>query len=208
MSVASVAVWAQPGDDGTISVNVVDEQGKEVRGASVDEATVGTGRPILLGRGFPTAVERGFKPLFRPRDDYRSSFIAQTFCKRERSYSIEVKAPGYETKMHTGSLRDCDLKVDVVLKRSAEPIPAFEALTTLSGKLTDQNGKPITRRFLIIREGREYVPMIAKDGSYSARLLPGLYEIVFNEFNCTEYTIRNYRIGTQPRTLNFTADCG
>ena len=57
------------------------------------------------------------------------------------------------------------------------------------------------------REGKEYIPVIAKDGSYSVRLLPGLYDIIFNEFNCTEYTIRNYRIASAPKTLNFTADC-
>lgn len=97
--------------------------------------------------------------------------------------------------------------MNVVLKRSSEPLPSFEPLTVLSGKLTDQRGRPITRRFTIIREGKEYLPKINKDGTYSARLLPGLYEIIFNEFNCTEYTMKNYRIGAQPRTLNFTPDC-
>ena len=97
--------------------------------------------------------------------------------------------------------------MNVVLKRSTEPLPVFEPLTMLSGKLTDQNGRPILRRFMIIREGKEYLPRINKDGTYSARLLPGLYEIVFNEFNCTEFTIKNYRIASEPRTLNFTPDC-
>lgn len=204
---AAVFCLAQPGDEGTISISVVDEHGREVRGASVDEASIGTGRPIFLGRGFPTAAERGFKPLFRPRDEHRSSFVAATYCKHDHGYAIQVKAPGYEPKVQTGSLRDCQANENVVLKRSSEPIPAFEPLTTLSGKLTDQNGRPITRRFLIVREGKEYVPLIAKDGSYSARLLPGLYEIIFNEFNCTEYTIRNYRLGDVPRVLTLTADC-
>lgn len=204
---AAGVVMSQPGDDGTISVTVVDEQGREIRGASVDEATVGSGRPIFMGRNFPTAAERGFKPLFTPRDEHRSSFIAPTFCKSGGNYSINVKAAGYETRIVSEPLKSCEAEVKVVLKRSSEPLPAFEPLTLLSGKLVDQRGRPITRRLMIIREGKEYIPEIGKDGSYTARLLPGLYEIIFNEFNCTEFTMRNYRIGSEPRTLNFTPDC-
>lgn len=204
---AASAVFGQPGDDGTLSVNVVDEKGNEIRGASVTEATVGTGRPVFMGRNFPTVTERAFKQLFTPRDEYRSSFIAPTFCKSGGSFSIKVSAPGYESRIISEPTKSCDAQMNVVLKRSSEALPSFERLTVLSGKLLDQRGRPITQRFTIIREGKEYIPKIGKDGSYSARLLPGLYEIIFNEFNCTEFSMRNYRIGSEPRTLNFTPDC-
>lgn len=206
--ILSAAIFGQPGDDGTLSVNIVDSNRKPVRGAYVKSAGPGEGKSrAFLGRIFPTVVEAGDHPLFQPRDAEFSGFIATIRCRHSASYSIKVTAPGYETLIYDGRLRGCADEITVMLKRTAEPLPQLDPLCLLSGKLADQNRRPMSHRFRIIQGRHTFVPLIGADGSYSVKLTAGLYEIAFSPYNCSEYNIKNYRIYDKPRTLDITVDC-
>ena len=200
------AVRAQPGNEGTLAVNVIDSAGSSVRGAMVAEGPRQTGQGVFIGRIFPTTAERDFKRLFRPRDETLSSFIAPIYCVRDSRYSLLITAPGYEDLNFAGTVKNCQEEINVTLKRNFESLSDFEKLSRLSGRLTIDDGRPI-RRFLIVREGKEYVPKVGANGSFSVQLSPGLYEIVFDEPRCTQYRIKDLLIGTEPRTLDLTANC-
>jgi hypothetical protein len=167
----------------------------------------GKSRGFMIGRIFPTVVEAGYHPLFQPRDAEFSGFIANIRCRRSAPYSLKVTAPGYETLIHDGTLRGCADEVTVTLKRSAEPLTQAEPLYLLSGKLLDQNNRPIAHRFRIIQGRHTFVPLISSDGRYSVKLTAGLYEIAFSPYNCSEFNIKNYRIYDKPRTLDIVVDC-
>ena len=204
--ILSSFVFAQPGNDGTLSIDVVDDSGTPVRGAIIDNGPRLPGQGIFIGRIFPAADYRNFKRLFRPRDGSLSSFIAPTFCDRNSRYSITVTAPGYQASDVAEILKSCADQITVKLKRNSDPLPKNESLTRLAGTLTADDSRQI-RRFLIVKEGTEYVPKVDRDGKFSVLLAPGLYEIVFDEPRCTEYRIKDYRIAAEPRILNLNADC-
>ena len=71
----------------------------------------------------------------------------------------------------------------------------------------DQNGRPLGHRFHLVKGRFKYRPRIADDGSYSMKLAPGLYEISFTPYNCSEYSIKNFRMYERSRTLDLTVDC-
>ncbi len=188
-------------------MTVVDASGSPIREASVREAPVGSGGGSFMGRALPDAVSRDFKPMFDPRDGERSAFIAKVRCSRGLGYAIRIAAEGYDPLIKSGRINSCADEIEVVLTRNSTPLPAFDALTVLKGRLLDHLGRPITRRFKIVRDGVSYTPKISAAGEYSAKLAPGLYEIRFEPYGCTEHLIKNFRIEQQPRTLNFTVDC-
>ncbi|HKP68482.1 MAG TPA: hypothetical protein VJV05_04310 [Pyrinomonadaceae bacterium] len=198
---------AQPGDDGTLSVTIVDKSNQPIRGARVAEAGPGNGQTTFLSRIFSDAASRGFKPLFKPRDAERSSYIADMRCWRGQKFAIKVSAEGYEPLVIADTVSSCEQELRAELKRDGSPLPALDPLFVLKGRLSDQNGRPITRRFLIVREGVEFVPRISANGDYVVKLTPGFYEIRFEEFGCTEHVIKNYKIADRSRTLDFTVDC-
>lgn len=199
--------FSQPGQKyGTLSIDVVDENGKPVRGVQIK--AVANGRSALFRGAFPPLAEINFKKQFNPRDAQESSFVATTYCySREKfSYAINVSAVGYDPVVKAGEIRSCSESVEVVLKRNGQPIPAYEELSELRGHLTDQDRKAVTDRLSIFGD-KEYVPKISAAGDYAAKLPIGVYHVLFNPVGCTEYQIRNIRIDESPKTLNLQVDC-
>lgn len=198
---------AQPGDDGTLSVTIVDKSNQPVRGARVDEAGPGNGQTTFLSRVFSDASSRGFRPLFNPRDAERSAYIADMRCWYSKKFAIQVSAEGYEPVVITDSVRECNQELRVELKRNGSPLPTFEKLFVLKGRLSDQTSRAITNGLVVVHEGVEFMPKVAANGDYSVKLTRGLYEIRFWSPRCTEWVIKNYEISTNDRTLDFAADC-
>jgi hypothetical protein len=200
--------FAQPGQMyGTLSIDVVDGNGRPVRAVRIQEASTGSAR-FLGGKAFPPVAELNFNRRFKPRDAQESSFVATTYCfSREKfSYAINVSAEGYDPIIRNGEINSCFETVQVVLKRNGKPIPEYQALSEITGHLTDQNGKPVTDRLSIFGE-TEYVPKISSSGDYSARLPIGVYHVLFDPPGCTTYQIRNIRVEENSKTLDLKVDC-
>lgn len=194
---------AQPGDESTFIVEVIDKAGKPIRDASVDEGFVG-----FIRSPFSTAVERGFKQLFMPTDGESSSFVAEMHCVRRGGYSIKVSAQGFHPAVKKDVIRSCPEVVKVVLESNGETRPKFEKLAELSGKLTNNLGQPVVYGLKIFFERFEYAPKVAANGTYSIKLKPGEYRIQFKPYDgCAEFELNRYPIGAEDKVLDFKTEC-
>lgn len=200
--VLSAAVFGQPGEEGYLSVNVVDGSGNPIPDSRVLDAYIAPGRMIIEGHNkFDNSQSR-----YKPRDAERSSFVRRIVCGER--YSIAVSAAGYASAIKQDvAPRTCPAEVTVVLERTG-PRPAYpKKLITVSGRIKNQNGISMDGWLRIFEDRKEYIPKIAADGSFSVKLSAGTYQINFNHHRCNNFQITNYRIGSEPKTLDLDADC-
>lgn len=198
----SAAVLGQPGPEGYLSVRVVDGSGNPIPDARVLDAYVAPGRIIIEGHNkFDNSQSR-----YKPRDAERSSFVARIVCGEK--YSIAVSAAGYASVIKENvALRTCPAEVTVVLERT-DPRPAYpKKLILISGRIKNQNGISMDGWLRIFEDRKEYIPKIAPDGSFAAKLTAGNYQIKFDHHRCNNFQITDYRIGPEPKTLDLDADC-
>jgi hypothetical protein len=200
--VFSTGVFAQPGPEGYLSVNVVDGSGNPIPDARVLEAQIAPGRMVIEGYNkFDNSQSR-----YKPRDAERSSFVARIVCGER--YSIAVSAAGYESVIKENAApRTCPAEVTVVLERTY-PRPAYpKKLITVSGQIKNQNGISMDGWLRIFEDNKEYIPKIEPDGTFSAKLSAGTYQIKLEHHRCNQFLINNYRVGPEPKTLDLDADC-
>lgn len=198
---ASAVVFGQPGPEGYLSVNVVDESGNPIPDARVLEASVTPGRVVIEGHNiFDNPPSK-----YLPRDAERSSFVGLIVCGRKTS--IAVQAAGYASVIKEDVARTCPAEVTITLIRTNEQ-PAYpKKLITLSGLIKNHNGLPLDGWFRIFEENKQYVPRVAPDGSFTAKLSAGTYVIKFEHHRCNLIQIANYRVGPDAKTLDLYADC-
>mgnify|MGYP003394052538 CR=1 FL=1 len=199
----SSAVFGQPGPEGYLSVNVVDTSGKPIPDARVLDVYIAPGRMIIEGHNkFDDSQSR-----YKPRDAERSSFVSRIVCGER--YSIAVSAPGYASviKQDVTSARTYPAEITVVLERT-DPGPVHpKKLILISGRIKNQNGIFMDGWLRIFENNKEYIPKIAPDGTFTVMLSAGTYQINFNHHRCNNFQITNYRVGPEPKTLDFNADC-
>jgi hypothetical protein len=198
----SVVVLAQPGPEGYLSVNVVDVSGNPIPDARVLDAYIAPGRMIIEGH----SKLDDSRSRYKPRDAERSSFVTRIVCGEK--YSIAVSAGGYASVIKENvAPRTCPSEVTVVLERT-DPGPAYpKKLILVSGRIKNQNGISMDGWLRIFEDNKEYLPKVASDGSFSAKLSAGTYQIKFDHHRCNNFQITNYRVGPEPKTLDLDADC-
>jgi hypothetical protein len=190
---------AQPGEYGNLTVNVVDGNGAPIGESMVLQASV-------RERGYTIEGHGPFQDTwFKPRDARRSSFIGEIVCGGR--FSVAVSAPGYRTKIESSRAERCPAEVSVVLERDGNPVPPPRRLTRISGTLTAHAGLYLDGAFRLKQDQLTYIPRIRSDGQFSFELPPGIFNIEFAHYKCSQYLITGYRIGPEPRILPIDANC-
>jgi hypothetical protein len=197
----SLTAIAQPGGYSAF-VTVVDSEGARIREASV----------TVIER--PAQASQYLVGLFKPTDGSRSRFKAFVELGHKGEYVIEATAAGYHATRKKILIEQCCSKIpDVILKRNSEPLPVLPKLVTLSGFIMNNFCEGMSHSLRIQEPGGNFFfPESEVTGRpsirYSIKLVPGLYRIEFQPGDlCTEYTIENYPIGTEDKTLDFTTEC-
>jgi hypothetical protein len=197
----AASIHAQPGAAGNLSIKVVDVSGNPIPDSRVLQASISGSRIVIEGHSIFDSPPSHYKP----RDAERSSFVGRVWCGRDTS--IHVSAAGYRSVIKEDVAKTCPAEITVVLERT-DPQPVYaKKLITLAGRLKDPGGLDLDGWLRIVQETIEYVPKINADGTFSAKLAAGIYQIKFDHFRCNQFLISNYRIGPEPKTFDINADC-
>ena len=191
---ASLHCFAQPGGY-LVRVNVVDEKGEPIRDAWVK----------ILPRlnGTQNFIERSFLPT----DGSHSTFAAAVVGREEVEIDVEASAEGFDPVAKTIRTKCCSQTETIALTGNGKPRPTFPPLVTLRGRLMNTFGEPMMGIRFQGPSGYTYYPDGNGNGEYSIKVVPGSYRVEFWPSSCTRYTLEDYIVGAEGKTLDLTTEC-
>jgi hypothetical protein len=195
---------AQPGWD-FVFVNVVDGSGERIRDAWVKVIPRGDSAPSFLdpSRRQINIVDRSFLPT----DGSHSRFVAWIIARTSGEYEVEATAEGFHPLRKTITMSRSSSEHTFVLEPNGKPRPVFPKLVTLSGRMMNTFGEPMSGLRVQGPTGYFYSPEFDGEGNFTIEVVPGDYRIEFWPASCTRYTLEDYVIGESGRVLNLTTEC-
>lgn len=191
---ASLNYFAQPGGY-PFRVNVVDEKGEPIRDAWV--------KILPRQNGTQHFIERSFLPT----DGSHSTFVAVIVGREEVEIDAEASAEGFDPATKTIRAKCCSPVETITLTANGKPRPEFPPLVTLRGRLMNAFGEPMMGIRFQGPSGYTYYPDGKPNGEYSIKVVPGSYRVEFWPSSCTRYTLEDYIVGPEGKTLDLTTEC-